>query len=186
MVACMDFLNMADHQLDCGFGLPLRKLARRAGDLECEQLRWLLSPPVQAALAGAFQATAASSLPVERAFAETKRNEAPRLCQVSTAGRSQLLKQFLRTRQDLLASATKVAEASRKATRLNLQSLARVMSKETICQGPQTQRFVEEHADELSEELRRRRAEAADGRVVPADPRHFPVSESEDSVVHCP
>ena len=55
-----------------------------------------------ALLCSTFDTAATSSLPVERKFAETKRREAPRLCSVATASRSQLLRQFLRDREVML------------------------------------------------------------------------------------
>jgi len=122
--ACMRFLVMPEEELDVGFGSPLRRLATQAGAREGERLRWLLSAPVQVAIAQAFVASAASSLPVERAFAETKRSEAPRLCHVATAGRNQLIKQFLRRRGELLEEATAAAALLHQATSQNLQSLA--------------------------------------------------------------
>ena len=179
MVACVEFLGLAEDQLDYGFGVPLRQLARLAGVREVDQLRWLSSAPVQAALANAFEATAASSLPVERAFAETKRSEAPRLCHVSTAGRNQLLKQFLRQRQELLATTTKSAEEVRKVGCHNSQSLAWQMRKETIGRGPEMRRFVDDHAGELAKELQRRRGAAAAGSASPPMDGKLPLSESE-------
>jgi len=178
LLACVDFLNTPEGQLDHGFGLPLRQLAQRVSDRESDQLRWLASPLVQAALASTFRASAASSLPVERAFAETKRNEAPRLCQVSTAGRNQLIKQFLRQRQEVLVAAAKSAEALRRAGRLNLQSLAWQMNPGNIGQASDMRRFVEEHAEDLAEELRRQRAIAA-SHAKPLVLGGIPVAESE-------
>ena len=94
--ACLDFLQLEEISLDTGFGLPLRQMAHRAGDSDVERVAWLVSDPVQRALVLVFEASVASSLPVERAFAETKRSEAPRLCHVATAGRNQILRQYLR------------------------------------------------------------------------------------------
>ena len=75
--ACMDFLVARPEELDEGFGLPLQRLALKQGDTPTSRLQWLLSESVQRALAQSFEASAASSLPVERTFAETKRSEAP-------------------------------------------------------------------------------------------------------------
>ena len=92
----MDFLGMTDDALDAGFGLPLRRMAAAAGRTDMEKLRWLLTEQIQSALQLVLVASAASSLPIERAFAEVKRSEAPRLCHVATAGRNQVLRQHLR------------------------------------------------------------------------------------------
>ena len=75
--ACVDFLNIPDEQLDVGVGLPLRSLANRAGSTDTQRFQYLISHSVQAALVLAFEPSVASSLPAERAFAATKRNEAP-------------------------------------------------------------------------------------------------------------
>ena len=92
MQACMSFITLPPGQLDHGVGVPLQHLAHANGMFDHDMVNWLCSEPVQNALTTAFEASAISSLPVERAFAETKRNEAPRLCHVATAGRNQLLK----------------------------------------------------------------------------------------------
>ena len=107
-----------------GFGLPLRTLANRAGSTDIQRFQYLISPSVQAALVLAFESSVASSLPAERAFAATKRSEAPRLCHVATASRSQILRQYLRQRLDLLSSAEAASAALRVSLRTNVQSLA--------------------------------------------------------------
>ena len=83
----MSFLSLLDELLDLGFGLPLRKLALESGS-ELTGLRYLMSEGVQKAIVSSFEASVASSLPAERAFAETKRSEAPRVCHDATAGRN--------------------------------------------------------------------------------------------------
>lgn len=122
--ACLDFLQLEELSLDTGFGMPLRQMAHRAGDSDVERVAWLVSDPVQHALVLTLEASVASSLPVERAFAETKRSEAPRLCHVATAGRNQILRQYLRGRQELLDQVTQAAATMRRTAALNLQSLA--------------------------------------------------------------
>ena len=122
--ACMDFLDMPEDKLDVGFGLQLKRLAEGAAPTPALRLRYLLSSSGQKALQTAFQARSASSLPVERAFAETKRSEAPRLCHVATAGRNQILRQYLRQREELLERADHAAKALRRSLSTNLNSLA--------------------------------------------------------------
>ena len=85
IAAYMHFFQIPDEQLDEELGLPLRRLASRAGSTDTQRLQYMISPSVQSALALALESSVASSLPVERAFAATKRSEARRLCHVSTA-----------------------------------------------------------------------------------------------------
>ena len=76
-LACLDFIHVPIDQLDIGFSSELKHTMEAAGDTESAQVAYLLSDAVQQALETAFRAAAASSLPVERAFAQTKRNGAP-------------------------------------------------------------------------------------------------------------
>ena len=159
--ACLDFLDMPDHALDLGFGLPLRRMAHAAGQTPMVQLRWLLSDQIQSALQLVLGASAASSLPIERAFAEVKRSEAPRLCHVATAGRNQVLRQHLRQREELLREASRAAAELRRSTMLRLTSLARELRPELWeREGSDTKEFVKANASWLGEELERRRREA--------------------------
>ena len=121
--ACIDFLRAPDATLDTGFGLPLKRLAMARGT-ELDAVQFLLSTSVQAALHKAFAASAASSLPAERRFAELKRGEAPRLCHVAVAGRNQQLRQFLRWRQERLARKQQADKELKKSMKLNKWSLA--------------------------------------------------------------
>jgi len=115
---CVEFLRTPDSSLDTGFSIPLKKLAEQRGGV-----RYLLSDSVQSALKSAFDASAASSLPVERLHAQAKRQEAARLSSVSTASRNQLLRSFLREREEAL-SATRVAEANlRRVLKQRISSL---------------------------------------------------------------
>ena len=123
-VACLDFLLAPEASLDVGFSQQLRRHALEAGDTEADRLKFLMSDPVQRTLQDVFAASAASSLPVERAFATTKRHEAPRLCHVASASRNQILRSFLRDRSDLLEQARAADKALRQAMRLRVQSLA--------------------------------------------------------------
>ena len=123
--ACLDFMHMKDDDLDMGFSVPLKSMAIRAGNTDMERLPWLLSDQVQNSLLLVLSASAASSLPIERAFAEVKRSEAPRLCHVATAGRNQVLRQHLRQREDLLKQGSQAAALLRRSARLRLTSLAR-------------------------------------------------------------
>jgi len=118
------FFGIPDEQLDVGFGLPLRRLANRAGNTGIQRFEYLISHSVQAALVLALESSAASSLPAERAFATTKRSEAPRLCHVATASRNQILRQYLRQRLDFLSSAEAASAALRVSLHTNVQSLA--------------------------------------------------------------
>ena len=110
--------------LDTGFGLPLWRPVRLAGESEMLRVQYLMLDTVQHALDLAFDSAAASSLPVERAFAQSKRSEAPRLCHVSTASRNQILRQFLRQRQETLDEVSRAAAALRRSLRTNVASLA--------------------------------------------------------------
>ena len=89
-----------------------------------QRFQYLIPHSVQAALVLAFESSAASSLPAERAFAATKRSEAPRLCHVATASRNQILRQYLRQRLDLFSSAEAASAALRVSLRTSVQSLA--------------------------------------------------------------
>ena len=120
---CMEFLLAPAEELDTGFSLRLQELALAAGPDEARQVGFLLSEGVQSMLEGTFEAAVASSLPVERKFAETKRREAPRLCSIATASRSQLLRQFHRDRVAMLER-VQAAEASvLAAKRTNVRSM---------------------------------------------------------------
>ena len=159
--ACVAFLNMPEEMLDFGFGLPLRKLCTAARS-EVESIRFLLSEDVQSAIVVSFRASAASSLPAERAFAVTKRSEAPRLCHVATASRNQILRQHLRQRQSLLDAAESSAALLRQSLKLNIVNLAWQLKPElgkAALEGNQemTKAFVKQHASKLEAEIQRRR-----------------------------
>ena len=123
-VKCMDFLQVPDEHLDVGFSLRLKQLALAAGATEGEQLAYLMSESVQEALKTTFATAAVSSLPVERAFAETKRQEAPRLCSVATASRNQLLRHFHRDRENMVSRIEVTQCGLRQAMKKNAHSLA--------------------------------------------------------------
>ena len=123
-IACLDFLQVPDSELDLGFSLQLKRLAFAAGESESARVNYLLSDSVQDALKCAFQASAASSLPVERAFAYMKRNEAPRLCHLASASRNQILRGFCRERDELVQRLALAEAALRRANKRNLHSLA--------------------------------------------------------------
>ena len=165
-LACMRFLHLADEELDAGFGLPLRRLACH-GRQEVDSINYLMSEPVQAALSSSFLASAASSLPVERAFAETKRSEAPRLCHVATASRNQMLRQHLRQRKEMLEQADMAAAQVRRVMKLNLVSLATELKPELGKQrfagsSVSTNSFIQQNRHKLQAELDRRRQLARD------------------------
>ena len=110
--------------MDEGFGLPVRRLVVRAGATDPQRLQYMMSPQVQQCIVTAFKASAVSSLPAERAFAELKRSEAPRLCHVATAGRNAILRLHLRQRSAFLEEAEVAAAALRQSLQTNLQSMA--------------------------------------------------------------
>ena len=118
------FLELSEEQLDVGFGIPLHRLAHAAGRTDAEKVAYLVSASVQDALETAFDACMASSLPVERAFAATKRHEAPRLCHVATASRQQIIRQHLRSRQAQLHSLSVSLAALRRSMKSRLSSYA--------------------------------------------------------------
>jgi len=103
IAAALRFLQLPDEALDKGFGAPLRQMADRAGRSDADRIRFLTSQSVQSAIVEAFRAAAASSLPVERRFAEVKRAEAPRLCHVATAGRNLILRHLFAPPRGVLA-----------------------------------------------------------------------------------
>ena len=116
---CMILLSMPAELLDLGFG---RTLALQSGS-ELNGLRYLMSEGAQKAIVSGFEASAASSLPAERAFAEAKRSESPRLCHVATAGRKHQIRQHLRQRQDLLEAAERSVAQLRRSMIESVQSL---------------------------------------------------------------
>ena len=87
-------------------------------------MNFLLTDHVQEALESTFGSALASSLPVERKFAETKRREAPKLCSVGTASRNQLLRHFHRDRQAKIERVEATEAGLRQAMKTNVQSLA--------------------------------------------------------------
>ena len=156
---------MPDELLDEGFGLPLRKLAFTMGSTENQRIQYLLSEAVHQSIVLAFESSAASSLPVERAFAETKRSEAPRLCHVATAGRNQILRQYLRQRQELMQEAESAAAALRRSMTTNIASLAWELYPElaelALQRGSAAMRqFIACRSQALRCEVERRRASA--------------------------
>ena len=122
-IACLEFLRVPKADLDLGFGRPLQKLAWQQGT-ERDACSFLLSASVQAAVEQVFKSSAASSLPVERAFAQTKRSEAPRLCDVSTAGRNQILRCFVRERESVLGRLAQAEQEFHRASKLRITSIA--------------------------------------------------------------
>ena len=92
-IACASFLRVPPCDLDVALGLPLQSAALACGS-ESAAVSFRLSDGVQSVLKIAFEGSSASSFPVERRFAETKRNEAPRLCHLAVASRNQLQRQF--------------------------------------------------------------------------------------------
>ena len=184
LTACHDFVVSNPERLDEGFGLPLQRLAQSVGDTPSRQVQWLLSDPVQDALVCAFESSAASSLPVERAFAECKRSEAPRLCHVATAGRNQILRQFLRHREEVLAAAAESARALRQAMSMRVESLAwelRPDLAEETRNGESAMRireFVQANGPTLRDEISRRRRQAQAVVAQAANPE-MPISTAD-------
>ena len=163
----MQFVQMPADLLDQGLGAPLFRLARRAGATDGQRLAFLGSDPVQQPLTLAFEASAASSLPAERAFAQTKRSEAHRLCHVATASRNQILRQFLRHRSDVIREAEVAAAALRKSLKTNISSLAWELNP-TLSDVALSKRggsaamrgFIAQNSARLHAEVDRRRARA--------------------------
>jgi hypothetical protein len=183
IVACSRFLEADEAALDMGLGVPLLQLARRQGGNNIARLQWLMGDAVQVSLCMAFQSSAASSLPVERAFAETKRSEAPRLCHVSTAGRNQILKQYLRDREEVLEEAELAAAAMRRSAKANLQSLACELRPDLAFGGGEgtgasMRDFIEANRGSMQEELRRRK-ESARRALERASAKEVPVSHAD-------
>ena len=154
----------------------------------------LIGDRVQEALESTFGAALASSLPVERKFAETKRREAPRLCSVATASRNQLLRHFHRDRNRMLERIEATEGSLRKAMKTNVQSLAWKRRSALVSLGgrargdqqqsalaPDSQRAlqeaVEENRGDWEEEVRAARRGAAD--AAARAKVHIPLRESE-------
>ena len=127
-------------------------------------LHFLSSPPVQQAIYQAFQSSGISSLPAEREFAVVKRNEAPRLCHVATASRNQILRHFLRQRNEMLHQAELAAAALRRSLQANVASLAwelRPSFSDTALTKPEQsgmKEFISANRVTLTAEVQRRRA----------------------------
>ena len=130
------------------------------------RIQYITSESVQRTLVLAFEASAASSLPVKRAFAETKRSEAPRLCHVATASRNQILRLFLRQRKEVLSKAEEAASALRKSMKTSLGSLAWELKPclADLALAPSgssaMDEFIAQHRDALKQEVQKRRAMA--------------------------
>ena len=184
MMACLHFLDTPDENLDTGFALPLKKLALSSGAQSSAHLRYLLSEPVQQAISLAFQSSAVSSLPVERAFAQTKQQEAPRLCHVATASRNQIIRQFLRQRGELLHEASSSAAALRSSLKTNVASLAwelqpRLADLALSHNGSQPMKeFIAIHRPALQAEVQRRKtlAQSVSSRF---ENQEFPLTHSQ-------
>ena len=162
--------------MDGGFGLPLQRAALAEGGSLEGAVRFLLSPPAQAALRKAFEASAASSLPAERRFAQIKRSEAPRLCHLQTASRSQMQRVFLTWREHRLRRVEAAQRAWTRAQHTSWASLAWAARPDLTPmpgQGSGQQRplnvggdfaalgsFRSEHEDALKAEVARVRAAA--------------------------
>ena len=182
-MACLNFLHTPDDQLDTGFGLPLKKLALRSGAHEWAHLQYLMSEPVQQTIRLAFQASAVSSLPVERAFAQTKRQEAPRLCHVATASRNQIIRQFLRQRSELLQQAVQ-ASAALRCLKTNVASLAWELQPRLAdlalnqqCSQPMKE-FIEANKPALQAEVERRR-NLAQSVLSRLESSEFPLAQAQ-------
>ena len=154
-----EFLRLPSHDLDLGVSLPLQRIAKAQGP-DRAQLEFLLSAKVQEALVLAFSESTATSLPAERYFAQAKRNEAPRLCHVATAGRNLMLRQFLRERSDILGRLNSAAEALRKALKTSFTSLAWEFAGASgqEVDSADTQQYARDNKAMLVAEAQRRRA----------------------------
>ena len=157
--ACLEFLKAPESSLDVGFSLPLQKRALACGN-EADALRFLFSGSVQEYLATTFRASAASSLPVERRHVETKKNEAPRLCHVATAGRNQMLHHFLRWREDKTRRLERAERAVSKLRFMSPTALAAEKVGEARRHPPEAQAYLQAHQAALQRELTDRRAAA--------------------------
>jgi len=66
----LDFLNMDDSELDCGYSVPLKQEAwHRGSGIEADATGYLVSSDVQHELNGIFEIGSGSSLDVERKHA---------------------------------------------------------------------------------------------------------------------
>ena len=182
VTACLHFLEMPNESLDTGFGLPLWRFCQRIGDIGHDKLDFLLGASFQACLEQAFESSAASSLAVERRFAQTKRSESARLCHVATASRNQLLRQHWRQRQQLLQQAEHSSAALRRSLKTNLISLAWEynphFSTNALSGGVQKQvsHYISTHDTALRAELDRRRS-AAKAAVDRCNDSQFPLTQ---------
>ena len=184
IVDCAAFLECDIDTLDHGFGQPLRKLAQKLrGSKLVDQLDYLLSASVQEAVVLAFEASAVSSLPAERVFAELKRSEAPRLCHVATAGRNRILRQHYRQRSAIVAEAEKCAATLRRSLATNVQSLAWELQPHLATQAlsrdsAAMRQYIDANRVTLEAEVNRRQAVAKAAAKRISDPER-PVTKSQ-------
>ena len=94
-----NFLQTPVGKLDVGAGAPLHALAWRRGN-EMAACSYLLTKPVQDLLEQLGIVTLASSLPVERAHAETKKWEGSKLTHIAVASRNAICMRFLKWREE--------------------------------------------------------------------------------------
>ena len=151
-----------------------------AGDTAAQRLQWLMSAPVQRALVLSLEASAASSLPAERAFAETKRSEAPRLCHVAAAGRNQIIRHYFRQRAELLEQAEAATALMRRVQKLNLQSLA-WEARPDLASAPSSEarQFIKDNVLRLRGGELRQRKEAARNAIERTQTTDAPVAKGE-------
>ena len=123
-MACSEFLNAKEDELDVGFGLPLQQEARDHHLTEAQALRWLQSPSCQGMLKQVWKGSSATNLPVERKHVETKRNEKSRLCHLATAGRDQLQRHVLPKRTEAVRVLEQAERAQRRVNKMQVSALA--------------------------------------------------------------
>ena len=88
---------------------------RHARSRKCDESCVGCRAPVSSAAGRLFQCySLLSSLPAERACAQVKRSEAPRLCHVATAPRNQVQRRFLADRLQIIEQAEQAAATLRK------------------------------------------------------------------------
>ena len=117
------FLHVGAADLDRGMALPLQQLALR-GRTFAEAVTWLQSKPLQDFLEEYCLRLEATSLPVERKFAQIKKWETSRLVDVQTASENSILQAFSRERELASKEVNDALKEQRRVKYLNARALA--------------------------------------------------------------
>ena len=123
VLAINAFLDTAAEKLDRGMSQPLQQLAKR-DRTSAESVTWMQSKPVQDFLEAFVLRCEATSLPVERKFAQIKKWETSRLVDVQTASENSILQAFSRERELASKELNAALKEQRRVKYLNARALA--------------------------------------------------------------